>query len=63
MNGTVTAGNSSQLSDGAAIVLLMSKDKAKELGIKPIAVFRSFAVAGVTRSNGNWTYKSNSKST
>jgi acetyl-CoA acetyltransferase family protein len=36
-NGTVTAGNSSQISDGAAAVLLMSDDKAKELGIKPRA--------------------------
>jgi len=47
MKGTVTAGNSSQMSDGAAVVLLMSRDKAEELGIKPIAVFKSFAVAGV----------------
>lgn len=45
--GSVTAGNSSQMSDGAAIVVLMSKEKAEELNIKPIAVFRSFAVAGV----------------
>ncbi|SHI85305.1 acetyl-CoA acyltransferase [Dethiosulfatibacter aminovorans DSM 17477] len=45
--GSVTAGNSSQMSDGAAAVLLMSREKAEELGIKPIAVFRSFAVAGV----------------
>lgn len=47
MGGSVTAGNSSQMSDGASMVVLMSKDKAEELGIKPIAVFRSFAVAGV----------------
>ncbi len=45
--GSVTAGNSSQMSDGAAAVLLMSREKAEELGIKPIAAFRSFAVAGV----------------
>lgn len=45
--GTVTAGNSSQTSDGAAAVLVMSADKAHELGLKPIGVFRSFAVAGV----------------
>lgn len=45
--GTVTAGNSSQTSDGAAAVLIMSAAKAKELGLTPIAVFRSFAVAGV----------------
>lgn len=47
LNGTVTAGNASQMSDGAAAVLMMSADKAKELGIKPIAIFRAFAVAGV----------------
>jgi len=47
INGTVTAGNASQMSDGAAVVLLMSREKAEELGIKPLAVFRSFAVAGV----------------
>lgn len=45
--GTVTAGNSSQTSDGAAITLLMSEPKVKELGLKPIAVWRGFAVAGV----------------
>jgi acetyl-CoA acyltransferase len=45
--GSVTAGNSSQLSDGAAFVLLMSRQKAEKLGLKPLAVFRSFAVAGV----------------
>ncbi len=45
--GTVTAGNSSQTSDGAAAVVLMSKEKAGALKLKPMAVFRSFAVAGV----------------
>lgn len=45
--GTVTAGNSSQTSDGAAAVLLMSADKARDLGIKPLARFMSFGVAGV----------------
>ncbi|CUU01008.1 3-ketoacyl-CoA thiolase [Candidatus Thermokryptus mobilis] len=45
--GTVTAGNSSQMSDGAAAVVVMSEDKVKELGLKPIARFVSFAVAGV----------------
>ena len=45
--GTVTAGNSSQTSDGAAAVVLMSKEKAEALKLKPMAVFRSFAVAGV----------------
>ncbi|MDO8527669.1 MAG: thiolase family protein [Deltaproteobacteria bacterium] len=45
--GTVTAGNSSPLTDGAACVILMSAAKAKQLGIKPIAKVRSHAVAGV----------------
>ncbi|MBE3562471.1 MAG: acetyl-CoA C-acyltransferase [Hydrogenibacillus schlegelii] len=45
--GTVTAGNSSQTSDGAAFVLVMSADKARELGLKPRLIYRSFAVAGV----------------
>ncbi|MDQ6665590.1 MAG: acetyl-CoA C-acyltransferase [Acidobacteriota bacterium] len=46
-NGTVTAGNSSQMSDGAAIALVMSGRKAKELGLKPMARFISFATGGV----------------
>jgi acetyl-CoA acyltransferase len=46
-NGTVTAGNSSQTSDGAAAALVMSDKKAKELGLKPKARFVSFAVGGV----------------
>ena len=45
--GTVTAGNSSQTSDGAAAVLVMSEEKAEQLGLQPIARFRSFAVGGV----------------
>ncbi|MFP4036106.1 MAG: thiolase family protein [Desulfobacteraceae bacterium] len=45
-NGTVTAGNSSQTSDAAAAVLLTSKEKAKELGLKPMATFRTHAVEG-----------------
>ncbi len=45
--GTVTAGNSSQMSDGAAAVLVMSKSKALELGLTPMAQFLSFAVGGV----------------
>lgn len=45
--GSVTAGNASQMSDGASIVVLMSKEKAEKLGLKPIAAFKSFAVAGV----------------
>ncbi len=47
VNGTVTAGNSSQTSDGAAAVVVMSREKADALGLKPIARFVSFAVAGV----------------
>lgn len=45
-DGKITAGNSSQISDGAAAVLIMSRDKAEELGLKPRAVFRNFALAG-----------------
>lgn len=47
LNGTVTAGNSSQTSDGAAAVMLMDREKAEALGLAPMAKFRSFAVAGV----------------
>jgi acetyl-CoA acyltransferase len=46
-NGTVTAGNSSQMSDGASIALVMSEEKAVELGLKPRARFVSFATGGV----------------
>ena len=46
-DGVVTAGNSSQTSDGAAAVVVMSSEKAARLGVKPLATFRSFAVAGV----------------
>ncbi|HLU46663.1 MAG TPA: thiolase family protein, partial [Planctomycetota bacterium] len=45
--GTVTAGNASQMSDGAAAVLLVAEETARALGLKPRAVMRSFAVAGV----------------
>lgn len=45
--GTVTAGNASPYSDGAAAVLLMSREKADELGLKPLARFVSFATGGV----------------
>jgi acetyl-CoA acyltransferase len=45
--GTVTAGNSSQMSDGAAAALVMSESKARELGLRPMARFVSFAAAGV----------------
>jgi acetyl-CoA acyltransferase len=45
--GNVTAGNSSQTTDGSAAVVVMSADKAEELGVRPLAIFRSFAVGGV----------------
>jgi len=45
--GTVTAGNASQRSDGAAAVVLMSGEKVKELGLKPLARFVAYAVGGV----------------
>jgi acetyl-CoA acyltransferase len=45
--GTVTAGNSSQMSDGAAAVVVMSDKKAAELGIKPMGLFKGHAVGGV----------------
>jgi len=45
-SGTVTAGNSSQLSDGASATLLMSRQRAQALGIRPKLIFRGFAVAG-----------------
>jgi len=44
--GTVTAGNSSQMSDGAAAAVVLSAERAQQLGIKPLARFRSFATAG-----------------
>lgn len=44
--GSVTAGNASQLSDGASATLLMSREKAKSLGLKPKIAFRGFVVAG-----------------
>jgi len=44
--GSVTAGNSSQTSDGAACTVIMSRDKAEALGLKPLAAFRSYAVGG-----------------
>ena len=46
-NGVVTAGNSSQITDGASAVLIMSEEKAKELGLKPRARFHAFSVVGV----------------
>ncbi|KEP28187.1 acetyl-CoA C-acetyltransferase [Bacillus zhangzhouensis] len=45
--GTVTAGNSSQTSDGAACVMMMDREKASSLSIQPLAKFRAFAVGGV----------------
>ena len=45
--GTVTAGNASQMSDGASVVMIMSAEKAAELGLKPLARFVAFAVGGV----------------
>ncbi|MBX3013860.1 MAG: acetyl-CoA C-acyltransferase [Caldilineaceae bacterium] len=47
VKGSVTAGNSSQTSDGAAALLVMSESKAKALGLRPLARFVSFAVGGV----------------
>ncbi|MDP9002119.1 MAG: thiolase family protein [Myxococcota bacterium] len=46
-DGTVTAGNASPLSDGAAAALLMSSSRADALGVKPLGFFRAFATAGV----------------
>ncbi len=46
-DGKVTAGNSSQITDGAAAVLIMSEEKANQLGLRPRARFHSFALAGV----------------
>eukprot|EP00457_Paulinella_chromatophora_P006885 gb/GEZN01006905.1/.p1 GENE.gb/GEZN01006905.1/~~gb/GEZN01006905.1/.p1 ORF type:complete len:405 (-),score=52.18 gb/GEZN01006905.1/:353-1567(-) len=45
--GTTTAGNASQVSDGAAAILVMTRKKAKELGLTPLATFRAFAAKGV----------------
>ena len=47
VKGTVTAGNSSQMSDGAAAVLVMEADRARELGLTPLARFVAYATAGV----------------
>jgi acetyl-CoA acyltransferase len=46
-DGTVTAGNASPLTDGAAAVLLMSEEKARSLGLTPLAAFKSFSYVGV----------------
>lgn len=47
INGTVTAGNASQTSDGAAALLVMDREEAEKQGLKPMAKFLSFAVGGV----------------
>jgi acetyl-CoA acyltransferase len=47
VKGTVTAGNSSQMSDGAAAAVVMSEESAKSLGLKPLARFVAYATAGV----------------
>ncbi|HEV8051653.1 MAG TPA: thiolase family protein [Parachlamydiaceae bacterium] len=47
LTGTVTAGNSSQITDGAAAVLLMKESKAKELGLEPLGYIRDYAAAGL----------------
>jgi len=49
-NGTVTAGNASQITDGAAMVLVMEEEKAKSLGYKPLGRIKSFAFAGLDPS-------------
>ncbi|WP_367306696.1 acetyl-CoA C-acyltransferase [Alicyclobacillus acidocaldarius] len=46
VGGTVTAGNASQMSDGAAAAVVMTAEKAQQLGLKPLATFKSFAVTG-----------------
>uniref|UniRef100_UPI0026F4689D acetyl-CoA C-acyltransferase n=1 Tax=Alicyclobacillus sendaiensis TaxID=192387 RepID=UPI0026F4689D len=46
VGGTVTAGNASQMSDGAAAAVIMTAEKAQKLGLKPLATFKSFAVTG-----------------
>lgn len=50
VTGTVTAGNSSQVTDGAAVLLLMSESKAKSLGLKPLGYLRAYASSGVDPS-------------
>jgi acetyl-CoA acyltransferase len=53
-DGQVTAGNSSQISDGAAAVLLMSAERARDLGLRPFARIRATAVAGVRPEIMGW---------
>lgn len=47
LGGSVTAGNSCPINDGAAAAVIMSREKASQLGLKPMAVFRSYGVGGV----------------
>ena len=54
IKGSVTAGNSSQTSDGAAAVVVMSRERADQLGLKPLARFVSYAVAGVPPRLWEW---------
>lgn len=49
-DGTVTAGNASGINDGAAAIVLMSKEKAEELGVKPLAIIKGYGSAGVDPS-------------
>jgi len=49
-NGTVTAGNASQITDGAAVVLVMTEEKASEMGLESLGRIRSFAFAGLDPS-------------
>ena len=53
-HGTVTAGNASQMSDGAAAAVVMSLDRAKALGLAPLARFVSYATAGCPRRKWAW---------
>jgi len=53
-NGTTTGGNASQVTDGAAAVVLMRRNKAQELGVKVIAKYVTTAVAGKHFSHHNW---------
>ena len=61
--GTVTAGNSSQMSDGAAAAVVMSADRARELGLKPLARLIAYATAGVSPDlHGNWSCRRDAES-
>jgi acetyl-CoA acyltransferase len=61
--GSVTAGNASQLSDGASATLLMSAERAKQLGIEPLGVYRGSAVAGCGPRASRWTTSTSWSST